>query len=146
MVAAIGMDGLRLAHNADLAIGTHPYASATAWTPVALMPTLGPAMVSANDAPMVEDWMEWCDDVFARFAEHGAEESIASSAQQVGAITDARYCDEVNVALAREELTEAVEALPPNLAAIRETTRHARSMAAHSADLSRHVAPASMSN
>jgi hypothetical protein len=46
---------------------------------------------------IVDDWCEWCDDVFARHAEHGAEESIASSAQQVGVITDARFCDEVNV-------------------------------------------------
>jgi len=36
--------------------------------------------------------------VFARYAEHHAEESIASSAQQTGAVTEARYLDEVNAA------------------------------------------------
>lgn len=134
MAAAIGIDGLRLAHNADLAVGCHPYSAATWWHPIALLPTLAPAMVNPADAAMVDDWIDWCDDVFARYAEHSGEESIASSAQQTGCISDARFADEVNLALAREELAEVAATLP-TLAAVRETTRHARSMARHAADL-----------
>ena len=87
-----------IAHDAEIRIGCHPYASATAWTPAALLPTLTPATIDPADALMIEDWADWCDDVFARHAEHHAEESIASSAQQAGAITDTRYLDEVNAA------------------------------------------------
>ena len=134
MVAAIGIDGLRLAHNADLAVGCHPYSAATWWHPIALLPTLAPAMVNPADAAMVDDWIDWCDDVFARYAEHSGEESIASSAQQTGCSSDARFADEVNLALAREELAEVAATLP-TLAAVRETTRHARSMTRHAADL-----------
>ena len=98
MAAALTMNGLRIAHAADITIGVHPYATATAWTPAAMLPTLAPAMIDPADALMVEDWLDWCDDVFARYAEHHAEESIASSAQQTGAVTEARYIDEVNAA------------------------------------------------
>ena len=134
MCAGITIDGLRLAHNADLAVGCHPYARATTWIAEALQPVLAPAMVNPADAAMVDDWIEWCDDVFARYAELSGEESIASSAQQTGCISDARFADEVNLALAREELAEVAATLP-TLAAVRETTRHARSMARHAADL-----------
>ena len=99
MAACITIDGLRLAHDAEIRIGCHPYASATAWTPIVLLPTLAtPAVMAPDDAPIAEDWLDWCDDVFARHAEHHAEESIASSAQQTGAITDTRYLDEINAA------------------------------------------------
>ena len=98
MAAALTLNGLRIAHAADITIGVHPYATATAWTPSALLPTLAPAFIDPADALMVEDWLDWCDDVFARYAEHHAEESIASSAQQTGAVTEARYLDEVNAA------------------------------------------------
>lgn len=98
MSAAITIDGLRLAHDAEIRIGCHPYASATAWTSTALLPTLAPAIIDPADALMVEGWLDWCDDVFARYAEHSGEESIASSAQQTGAISDARYVAEVNAA------------------------------------------------
>ena len=99
MSAAITIDGLRLAHDAEIRIGCHPYASATAWTSTALLPTLtttGPDSIA--DQLMIEDWSDWCDNVFARYEEHSGEESIASSAQQTGAITEARYLDEVNAA------------------------------------------------
>ena len=111
MAAAIGIDGLRLAHNADLAVGCHPYATASAWISNAMLPTLAPAMVNPADAAMVDDWIDWCDDVFERYAEHSGEESIASSAQQTGCISDARFADEVNLALAREELAEVAATL-----------------------------------
>ena len=134
MAAAIGIDGLRLAHNADLAVGCHPYATASAWISNAMLPTLAPATIDPADELMIEDWSDWCDDVFERYAEHSGEESIASSAQQTGCISDARFADEVNLALAREELAEVAATLP-TLAAVRETTRHARSMTRHAADL-----------
>ena len=98
MSAAITIDGLRLAHDAEIRIGCHPYASATAWTTAALLPTLAPATIDPADELMIEDWLDWCDDVFARYEENSGEESIASSAQQTGAITEARYLDEVNAA------------------------------------------------
>ena len=100
MAACIDIAGLRVAHAhaRDVAVGCHPYASATAWTSTALLPTLAPATIDPADALMVEDWLDWCDDVFARYEEHSGEESIASSAQQTGAITEARYLDEVNAA------------------------------------------------
>lgn len=98
MSAAITIDGLRLAHDAEIRIGCHPYASATAWTPAALLPTLAPATIDPADALMIEDWADWCDNVFARYEERSGEESIASSAQQTGAITEARYLDEINAA------------------------------------------------
>ena len=98
MSAAITRDGLHLAHAAEIRIGCHPYAGATAWTSTALLPTLSPATIDPADALMVEDWLDWCDDVFARYEERSGEESIASSAQQTGAITEARYLDEVNAA------------------------------------------------
>ena len=97
MSAAITIDGLRLAHDAEIRIGCHPYAGATAWTSIALLPTLAPATIDPADA-LIEDWADWCDDVFARYEERSGEESIASSAQQTGAITEARYLDEVNAA------------------------------------------------
>ena len=132
--ASIFLSALRTAHNADLGVGCHPYASATAWTSTTLLPTLAPVDISAEDMPSVEDYLDWCDDVFARYEEHSGEESIASSAQQTGCISDARFADEVNLALAREELAEVAATLP-TLAAVRETTRHARSMTRHAADL-----------
>jgi len=98
MAAAITIDGLRLAHDAEIRIGCHPYASATAWTSTALLPTLAPATIDPADALMIEDWADWCDNVFARYEERSGEESIASSAQQTGAITEARYLDDVNAA------------------------------------------------
>ncbi len=98
MCAGITIDGLRLAHDAEIRIGCHPYASATAWTSTALLPTLSPATIDPADALMIEDWSDWCDNVFARYEEHSGEESIASSAQQTGAITEARYLDEINAA------------------------------------------------
>ncbi len=98
MAACIGPAGLRLAHDAEIRIGCHPYASATAWTPAALLPTLAPATIDPADELMIEDWLDWCDDVFARYEDNSSEESIASSAQQTGAITEARYLDEVNAA------------------------------------------------
>ena len=98
MAAAITIDGLRLAHDAEIRIGCHPYASATAWTSIALLPTLATAFIDPADALMIEDWSDWCDNVFARYEERSGEESIASSAQQTGAITEARYLDEVNAA------------------------------------------------
>ena len=99
MAACIDIAGLRVAHARDVAVGCHQYATATAWTPIVLLPTLAtPAVMAPDDAPIAEDWLDWCDDVFARHAEHHAEESIASSAQQTGAITDTRYLDEVNAA------------------------------------------------
>lgn len=98
MAACIGPAGLRLAHDAALTVGCHPYATATALTSAALLPTLTTATIAPADALMVEEWLDWCDDVFARYEEHSADESIASSAQQTGAITDARYIDEVNAA------------------------------------------------
>ena len=73
MAAAITIDGLRLAHDAEIRIGCHPYASATAWTSTALLPTLAPATIDPADALMVEDWLDWCDDVFARYEESGGE-------------------------------------------------------------------------
>ena len=100
MAACIGPAGLRLAHDAALAVGCHPYATATAWTSIALLPSLTTATITPADALMVEEWLDWCDEVFARYEEHSADESIASSAQQTGAITDARYIDEVNGAIA----------------------------------------------
>ena len=106
MAACIGIDGLSIAHARDLTVGVHPYATATAWTAKAMLPTLAPAMVNPADLLMVEDWIDWCDDVFARYAEHSDAESIASSAQQTGAITDARYIDEVNATIAAEESSE----------------------------------------
>lgn len=121
--ASIFLHGLRTAHNADLGVGCHPYASATAWTSVSLLPTLAPVDISAEDLPIVEDYLEWCDDVFARYEEHSADESIASSAQQTGAITDARFADEVNVQLAREDLDIATR--PLDLDGIRAVTRFA---------------------
>lgn len=104
--AVITVPGLRMAHDRDLAIGCHPYAAATAWVATVLLPRLSPAPITGNDAMIVADWCEWCDDVFARYAKHSAEESIASSAQQTGVITDARFCDEVNASLAEEEGNE----------------------------------------
>jgi len=127
MAACINPSGLRVAHDRDLAVGCHAYASPTAWVAVAMLPTHTVADISPDDAPIVADWCEWCDDVFARHAEHSAEESIASSAQQVGVITDARFCDEVNVTLAREELAEVTANLSA-LGAIRQTTDYARMM------------------
>ncbi len=106
MSAAITRDGLHLAHNAELAVGCHPYAGATAWTAIALLPTLASATTVPAEDLVVNDWLDWCDDVFARYAECHAEESIASSAQQAGAITSARYLDEVNATLAAEEASE----------------------------------------
>jgi len=98
MAAALTLNGLRIAHEADIALGVHPYATATAWTSRDMLPRLTPATIDPADALMVNDWCDWCDDVFARYAEHHAEESIASSAQQTGAVTEARYLDEVNAA------------------------------------------------
>jgi hypothetical protein len=103
MSAAITIDGLRLAHDAEIRIGCHPYASATAWTSIALLPTLATAFIDPADALMIEDWLDWCDDVFARYEDNSSEESIASSAQQTGAITEARYLDEVNATIAAEQ-------------------------------------------
>ncbi len=103
MAAAITIDGLRLAHDAEIRIGCHPYASATAWTSTALLPTLAPATIDPADELMIEDWLDWCDDVFARYEERSGEESIASSAQQIGAITDVRHLAEVNETLAAEQ-------------------------------------------
>ncbi len=98
MAAALTLNGLRIAHAADITIGVHPYATATAWTSTALLPTVSLTMFTSTDALIVDDWCDWCDDVFARYAEHSSEESIVSSAQQTGAITEARYLDEVNAA------------------------------------------------
>lgn len=106
MSAAITRDGLHLAHNAELAVGCHPYAGATAWTAIALLPTLASATTVPAEDLVVNDWLDWCDDVFARYAECHAEESIASSAQQTGAITSARYLDEINATIAAEEASE----------------------------------------
>ena len=109
-------------------------ATASAWISNAMLPTLAPATIDPADELMIEDWSDWCDDVFERYEEHSGEESIASSAQQTGTISDALFADEVNLSLAREELAEVAATLP-TLAAVRETTRHARSMARHAADL-----------
>jgi len=98
MAAALTLNGLRIAHAADITIGVHPYATATAWTSPDMLPRLTPATIDPADALIVDDWCDWCDDVFARYAEHSSEESIVSSAQQTGAITEARYLDEVNAA------------------------------------------------
>ena len=106
MSAAITRDGLNLAHNAELAVGCHPYAGATAWTAIALLPTLAPATTVPAEDLVVNDWLDWCDDVFARYAECHAEESIASSAQQTGAITSDRDLAKINASLAAEDAGE----------------------------------------
>jgi len=106
MSAAITRDGLHLAHNAELAVGCHPYAGATAWTAIALLPTLASATTVPAEDLVVNDWLDWCDDVFARYAECHAEESIASSAQQTGAITSDRDLAKINASLAAEDASE----------------------------------------
>jgi hypothetical protein len=106
MAACVGIDGLRIAHARELAVGCHPYAIVTAWIGVDMLPTITEAPVNVAEDAVVLDWCDWCDDVFARYAEHSAEESIASSAQQAGAITSARYLDEINATLAAEEASE----------------------------------------
>ena len=107
MAAVISRDGLRKAHDAELRVGCHPYAVATAWVPAALLPALAPAMIDPADAEMIEDFMDWSDDVFERYTEHSGEESIASSAQQVAVITDARMCDELNIVMHAEDAAAA---------------------------------------
>jgi hypothetical protein len=128
--ACIGLAGLHLAHNADIAVGCHPYAVATAWIGVALLPTLAPADIAAADAAMVADWTSWADDVFALAADD-ASLSLASSAQLTGNVTDARSADEVNVALAHDELDIAVR--PLDLDGIRRVTRFAANQSSVSA-------------
>jgi hypothetical protein len=120
--ACIGLAGLRLAHNADIAVGCHPYSVATAWTAVALLPTLAPADLSEADAAMVADWAEWADDVFALHADDTLL-SLASAAQLTGNVTDARFADEVNVQSAREDLDVAIR--PLDLDGVRAVIRFA---------------------
>ena len=120
--AVITSPGLHSAHNADLGVGCHPYARATTWQPVSLLPTLVPAIIAEADEPIVADWCEWADDVFALYAEDQGK-SLAECAQSTGNITDARFADEVNVALAREDLDIAVTTL--DLDGIRAVTRFA---------------------
>jgi hypothetical protein len=120
--ACIGLAGLRLAHNADIAVGCHPYSVATAWISVALLPTLAPADIAEADEAMVADWASWADDVFALAAED-AMLSLASAAQVTGSVTDARLADEANVALAHDELDIAVR--PLDIEGIRRVTRFA---------------------
>ena len=100
--ACINRSGLLKAHDIDLAIGCHPYAMATAWVSVALLPTTAPVDVSAAEDPITEDWLEWCDDVFAAYADNHGAMSIASAAQDTGVISDARFADEVNASLRAE--------------------------------------------
>jgi hypothetical protein len=120
--ACIGLAGLRLAHNADIAVGCHPYSVATAWITVALLPTLAPADITAADTAMVADWTSWADDVFSLAADDTSL-SLASAAQMTGSVTDARLADEANVALAHDELDIAVR--PLDLDGIRRVTRFA---------------------
>jgi hypothetical protein len=121
--ACIGLAGLRLAHSADIAVGCHPYAVATAWIGVvALLPTLAPADIAEADAAMVADWAEWADDVFALAADDTSL-SLASAAQMTGNVDNARFADEVNVALAHDELDIAVR--PLDIDGIRRVTRFA---------------------
>jgi hypothetical protein len=120
--ACIGLAGLRLAHDADIQAGCHPYSVATAWIGVALLPTLAPADIAEADAAMVADWASWADDVFALAADDTSL-SLASAAQLTGNVTDARFAAEVNVALAHDELGIAVRSL--DLDGIRRVTRFA---------------------
>lgn len=114
--ACITLNGLRTAHDSDLRIGCHPYSGATAWVSKALLPTLRIAIMPLGFGEMVDDWMEFCDDVFARYAEHSTEESIASSAHQVGVI-GAEVSSEVEAINAAMH-AEAVD-LVPMVAAMR---------------------------
>ena len=100
--ACINRAGLLKAHDMDIAVGCHPYAMTTAWISVALLPTTTPAEVSAADGPITEDWLEWCDDVFAAYGDKRGGMSIASAAQETGVISDARFADEINASLRAE--------------------------------------------